>query len=69
MHVVKIDRIDAEPAQRSLAGAANIGRAVIDDRSGRIRAAHEAEFRRDDDPLPMAGEKTSDEFLIEERTV
>src|SRR5271168_630349 len=67
--VVKIDGLDIQPAQRSLAGTADVVRAVVYGGRDRIRAAHEAEFGGHHDLRTPAGQETPDQLLIAVRAV
>ena len=55
--VVEIDRLDAEPLQAGLAGAADVGGAPVHQVAAAVRAPHLAELRGEDDAVTSAGER------------
>jgi hypothetical protein len=62
--VVQVDRLDAEPLQRRLAGLANIVRPAAESHVVAVGLAHDAELRRHDDALSTPGDRPADEFLV-----
>jgi hypothetical protein len=62
--VVEIDRLDAEPLQRCLAGGADVGGAAVDAEVFAVRTADVPELRRQHDVVAPALDRLADEPLV-----
>src|SRR5438132_6305673 len=70
MLVIKIDAINAEPAQTRFARLLHVlWFAVYPAKSRRIRVTQNSELRRDNNPMAFAANSASDQFLIRVRTI
>ena len=64
MLVVEVDRVDPEPLQAGLAGAADVGGASVHEVAAAVRAPHLAELGGEDDAVAAAGERPPKELLV-----
>ena len=69
MLVVEVDRVDAEPLQRRVAGLAHVFRASVDAEERAIVAALVAELRGQHDRVAPVAHRAADQPLVRERAV